>query len=252
MLLYLLIDYILKMTKINTYTFNYLLHNSSVCCRMDNILEFFMLKPTTIEDLNKIHPQYSFAKEGGGIYCFNENHEINRIAECGYTDYFSFTSWSMTQKISPEHFNDVHTCIKQLLSTYLFFCQPFFEKTRKQFYLFTLQNVYCNRMVMGQQVVVNYVTKFSDNQIYWSPEIQMGNDYFYLHLTNYSTVNEFHLNLSDSLDRMTSITITVDEIKNNHSKLIHFFFDNILKPYIGIEADSFRMDHFKVIDMMVI
>lgn len=252
MLLYLLIDYILKMIKINTSTLNYFLHIMLFCHIIANILEFCMLKPTTVDDLNKIYPHYSFAREGGGIYCFDENHSINRIAECGYTDYFSFTSWSMTQKISPEHFNEIHSCIKQLLSTYLFFCQPFFEKTRKQFYLFTLKNVYCNRMVMGQQVVVNYVTKFSDNQIYWSPEIQMGNDYFYLHLTNYSTVNEFHLNLSDSLDRMTSITITVDEIKNNHSKLIHFFFDNILKPYIGIEADSFRMDHFKVIDMMVI
>lgn len=211
-----------------------------------------MLKPTTVEDLNKVYPQYSFAREGGGIYCFDENHEINRIAECGYTDYFSFTSRSMTQKISPEHFKEIQTAIKQLLSAYLFFCHPFLEATRRQFYLFTLQNLYCNRMVMGQQVVVNYITKFHDDTICWSPEIQMGNDHFYLHLTNYSNINEFNLNITDSLDRMSSFTITVDEIKNNHNKLTNFFFDTILKPYLGIEAIDMTMEHFKVIDMMVI
>lgn len=210
-----------------------------------------MLKPTTVEDLNKIHPQYSFAKEGGGIYCFNENHEINRIAECGYTDYFSFTSWSMTQKISHEHFKETQKAIKQVLSAYIFFCYPFFEVQRRQIYLYMLQNLYCNRMVMSQQLVVNYVTKFHDGAIYWSPEIQMGNDNFYLHLTNYSNLNEFNLNITDSLDRMSSLTITVDEIKNNHDKLTHFFFDTILKPYLGIEAVDLTMDHFKVIEMMV-
>lgn len=211
-----------------------------------------MLKPTTVEDLNKIHPQYSFAKEGGGIYCFNENHEINRIAECGYTDYFSFTSWSMTQKISPEHFKETQKAIKQVLSAYIFLCYPFFEVQRRQIYLYVLQNLYCNRMVMSQQLVVNYVTKFHDGAIYWSPEIQMGNDNFYLHLTNYSNLNEFNLNITDSLDRMSSLTITVDEIKNNHDKLTHFFFDTILKPYLGIEAVDLTIDHFKVIEMMVV
>jgi hypothetical protein len=209
-----------------------------------------MLKPTTVDDLNKIYPQYSFVKEGGSIYCYDEDHSIIKVAECGYSDYFAF--FSMTHKISPDHFKEIQTAIKQVLSAYIFFCYPFLEVQRRQLYLYMLQNLYCNRMVMSQQLVVNYVTKFHDETIYWSPEIQMGNDKFYLHLTNYNQINEFNITITDSVGRLLSLSITVDEINNNHSKLTHFFFDTMLQPYLGIEASELTLDHLKILEMIVI
>lgn len=209
-----------------------------------------MLKPATVDNLNKVYPQYSFIREAGSIYCFDADHNNQKVAQCGYTDFFSF--YSMTDKISPEHFKDVQTAIKQLLSSYLFFCHPFFEISRKKFYLYALQSIYTDRLFMGQQVVVQYVTKFQDEQIYWSPEIQMGNEKFYLHLTNYNTVNEFQIHITNAVGKMFDLSITLDEIKNDYSKLTYFFFDVMLKPYLGIDAACLTMDHFKVIDMVII
>lgn len=209
-----------------------------------------MLMPATVNDLNKVYPQYSFTREGGGIYCFDEDHIIHRVAECGYTDYFAFTR--MTDKISPDHFKDIHNATQQIISAYLFFCFPFFEEPRRKLFLYAAQSTYFNRILMGQQLVVNYVAKFNDGRIYWSPEIQMGNSKFYLHLTNYNAVNEINLLLTNPAGQLIDISVTIDTVKNNHKVLVDFFFEHMFKPYLGIAAVDFTTDHLKILDMLLI
>ena len=209
-----------------------------------------MLLPDTVDDLNKVYPQYSFTREGGGIYCFDDEHIIHRVAECGYSDYFAFTG--MTNKISPAHFKSIYTATQQIISAYLFFCNPFFEKHRIKLSLYAAQSPYFNRNVMGQQVVVNYVTKCQDGIIYWSPEVQMGNSKFYLHLTNYNNVDEINLLLTKPSGQLVDISVTIDTVQNNHKVVVDFFFEHMFKPYLGIEANDFTREHLKVLDMLLI
>lgn len=209
-----------------------------------------MLKPSTIEQLNKVYPQYSFVREAGSVYCFNDDNVVVRVAEAGYTDYFAFHS--MFDKISPVHFKQVSKAIKQIVSAYLFFSYPFLEKQRHKFFILTLNNLYCDRDLMGQKLVVNYVTKYHDDTIYWSPEIQMGNDKFYLHLTNYNTVNKFNLLLTTSTGGFFDIDLNIDDLEHDYKNMVHFFFNHMFKPYIGIEVHEFTPAHLKVLDMVVI
>jgi hypothetical protein len=205
-----------------------------------------MLAPATVDDLNLLYPQYSFVREGGSIYCYDDNNSIINIAQCGPTDYFSFHS--MFDKIEPEHFTTVHTAVKQLLSTYLFFAYFFIDNKYRKIFLYNIRNSYFCR----NYCVISYVPKIYNKVLYWSPEIEMGNNVFFLHLTNYNAINELNITLHTPDGQLINLPVTIDDIHNEHSKIVKFFFESMFKPYLGIEIGDFTQDHLKLLNMVII